>query len=148
MATETGEMHWRESNSFVHFCCLLQFTFFVYISGAALSTVSNSMKSLPPMVLYCDDCHTNVNSQSQLLQHLASPKHMNRVQFRGAIRGRGHSHGRGWGGMLCGPLELANLMWAPITGFGGKNASFLLQINFYLILYLSQFLYGYSVPSK
>lgn len=68
------------------------------VTRAALSTVNNSMKSLPPMVLYCDDCHTNVNSQSQLLQHLASSKHMNRVQFRGAIRGRGHSQRRGRGG--------------------------------------------------
>ena len=66
-------------------------------------------KSSSPNVLYCEDCNINFNSQSQLMQHLMSPKHINRVnraqkqqtagQFRGGARGAGRGQARGRGGM-------------------------------------------------
>ena len=69
--------------------------------------VIEAATSTAPEIFYCEDCHINFNSQNQLVQHLTSPKHMNRVNrpqrqqvtgmFRGMARGRGHGQGRGRG---------------------------------------------------
>ena len=71
--------------------------------------VTNCAKNSSPNLLYCEDCNTNFNSQSQLVQHLMSPKHINKVnraqkqptagQFRGGARGTGRGQARGRGGM-------------------------------------------------
>ena len=79
--------------------------------------VTNCAKNSSPNLLYCEDCNTNFNSQSQLVQHLMSPKHINKVnraqkqptagQFRGGARGTGRGQARGRGGMYM------YVVWLP-----------------------------------